>query len=79
MLDVIRMLKEEGLAEKWAAFHNYINSIKNLPLLQNSQIKLHHATIPSHDDNVYDNSIMFEIITMDEDYDTHAMEVASLR
>lgn len=75
MSDIVRMLEGEGLAEKWAASHNYIN--KNLPLLQSNQIKLQHT---GHDNNnVYDNSAMFEMITMDEDYDTNAMELSGPR
>lgn len=90
MSDVVRMLEGEGLAEKWAASHGYINSSSTTNshhLLQqgNNQIRVlqqHNNTVlPAHHhvDNVYDNSAMFEMITMDEDYDTNAMELSGPR
>lgn len=96
MSDVVRMLEGEGLAEKWAASHEYINSSSTTnshQLLQqgNNQIRVlqqhnntalpahHHHHHHHHVDNVYDNSAMFEMITMDEDYDTNAMELSGPR
>lgn len=79
MSDVVRMLEGEGLAEKWAASHNYTNQGTNLPVIHGSEIRLHHTTVPGHDDIVYDHSAMFEMITMDEDYDAYAMELSGPR
>lgn len=86
MSDVVRMLEGEGLAEKWAASHEYINSTTtNSHHLQGNQIRLlqhNNNKVPAHHhhvDNVYDNSAMFEMITMDEDYDTNAMELSGPR
>ncbi|KAL3535238.1 hypothetical protein ACH5RR_003699 [Cinchona calisaya] len=80
MPDVVRMLEGEGLAEKWEASHNYTNQGINLPLINSTQIKLHHATVRGNDDNVYDHSTMFDMITMDdEDYDANAMELSGPR
>ncbi|XP_071920744.1 probable LRR receptor-like serine/threonine-protein kinase At4g30520 [Coffea arabica] len=80
MSDVVRMLEGEGLAEKWAASNNYTNQGTNVPpLIHGSGIRLHHATVPGHDDDVYDQSAMFKMITMDEDYDAYAMELSGPR
>lgn len=79
MSDVVRMLEGEGLAEKWAASHYCKSTGTNPPLINCSQIKLRHATVPGHDENVYDHSAMFEMITMDEDYDANAMELSGPR
>lgn len=78
MSDVVRMLEGEGMAEKWADSHksNCMTTTSNVTLSQRSQANM----VPrNNDNNVFEDSTMFETITMDEDYDTHVMELSGPR
>ncbi|KAA8522823.1 hypothetical protein F0562_009246 [Nyssa sinensis] len=79
MSEVVRMLEGDGLAEKWAASHNHINPNTNFSLPStNSKIPTHPTMAPRHDDNDHDCSSMLDMM-MDDDYDTHAMELSGPR
>lgn len=79
MSEVVRMLEGDGLAEKWAASHNYDGSGTNFSLTKNSNItQTRHSMVPlGYDDNDHDHLTMFGM--MDDDYDTHAMELSGPR
>lgn len=72
MSEVVRMLEGDGLAEKWAALHNYINSTSSFSCSSKSR---------SHDDvDYHDQSSIFGMtMTMDDDYDAHCMELSGPR
>ncbi|KAH6818542.1 Leucine-rich repeat protein kinase family protein [Perilla frutescens var. frutescens] len=74
MSDIVRMLEGDGLAEKWAASHNYIRSTSNS--------KLHSATTGfGHEDIDHDHSSMFGMVTNmdDDDCDANCMELSGPR
>ncbi|KAL7193584.1 hypothetical protein ACSBR2_025228 [Camellia fascicularis] len=76
MSEVVRMLEGEGLAEKWAASHNHVNPNTNFIFAnKNNKIQSHPTTVPRHEDNDHD---MFGMV-MDDDYDSHAMELSGPR
>ncbi|THG03150.1 hypothetical protein TEA_001717 [Camellia sinensis var. sinensis] len=76
MSEVVRMLEGEGLAEKWAASHNHVNPNTNSFFAnKNNKIQSHPTTVPRHEDNDHD---MFGMV-MDDDYDSHAMELSGPR
>ncbi|KAL8493130.1 hypothetical protein ACS0TY_024369 [Phlomoides rotata] len=72
MSDVVRMLEGDGVAEKWAASHNYIHNFSR----NNSKSRL-----AGHEDIVdHDHSSMFGTsLIMDDDYDAHCMELSGPR
>ncbi|KAL2456820.1 putative LRR receptor-like serine/threonine-protein kinase [Abeliophyllum distichum] len=79
MSEVVRMLEGDGLAEKWAASHDYINTCTKF-VLKNS--KSHPTMTLGHDDTANDHSSMFGItmtMLMDDGYDTHCMELSGPR
>ncbi|KAL2482816.1 putative LRR receptor-like serine/threonine-protein kinase [Forsythia ovata] len=75
MSEVVRMLEGDGLAEKWAASHDNINT--------STKFVLKHPTMTiGHDDTSHDHSSMFGItmtMSMDDGYDTHCMELSGPR
>ncbi|KAL3331719.1 hypothetical protein AABB24_032367 [Solanum stoloniferum] len=75
MSELVRMLEGDGLAEKWAASHNY----DGFSLTKNSnKTQTKHSMVPlGYDDNDHDHLTMFGM--MDDDYDTHAMELSGPR
>ncbi|KAI3446700.1 hypothetical protein Pfo_003365 [Paulownia fortunei] len=74
MSEVLRMLEGDGLAEKWAASHNYIHNSANFTCNSKSR-----PTI-GHEDIDHDQSSMFGMtLTMDDDYDAHCMELSGPR
>lgn len=75
MSEVVRMLEGDGLAEKWAASHNY----DGLSLTKNSnKTQTKHSMVPlGYDDHDHDHLTMLGM--MDDDYDTHAMELSGPR
>lgn len=76
MSDVVRMLEGDGLAEKWAASHNYVHASANL---FGHNIKSISTINPGHDvDNDRDWSSLIGM-TMDDDYDAHCMELSGPR
>ncbi|XP_028058143.1 probable LRR receptor-like serine/threonine-protein kinase At4g30520 isoform X2 [Camellia sinensis] len=78
MSEVVCMLEGDGLAEKWAASHNHINPNTNFFLAnKESKIQSNHSMVPRHDDYDHDCSSMFGM--MDDDHDTHAMELSGPR
>ncbi|CAL5434623.1 unnamed protein product [Camellia sinensis] len=78
MSEVVCMLEGDGLAEKWAASHNHINPNTNFFLAnKDSKIQSNHSMVPRHDDYDHDCSSMFGM--MDDDHDTHAMELSGPR
>ncbi|KAL3810558.1 hypothetical protein ACJIZ3_000681 [Penstemon smallii] len=71
MSEVVRMLEGDGLAEKWAASHNYIHATANFP---------HNNSKSGHEDIDREHSSMFGMtMTMDDDYDAHCMELSGPR
>ncbi|XP_022888089.1 probable LRR receptor-like serine/threonine-protein kinase At2g23950 isoform X1 [Olea europaea var. sylvestris] len=77
MSEVVRMLEGDGLAEKWAASHNYINTTTSFSR-ENSKSRPTMAF--GHDDNDHDHSSMFGItMSMDDEYDAHCMELSGPR
>lgn len=77
MSEVVRMLEGDGLAEKWAASHNHINSNPAFSLSNRIQSRL--GTFPRHADHDHDISSSFGMTMMDDDYDAHAMELSGPR
>ncbi|KAL7200181.1 hypothetical protein ACSBR2_022311 [Camellia fascicularis] len=78
MSEVECMLEGDGLAEKWAASHNHINTNTNFFLAnKDSKIQSNPSMVPRHDDYDHDCSSMFGM--MDDDHDTHAMELSGPR
>ncbi|KAG8367642.1 hypothetical protein BUALT_Bualt16G0094200 [Buddleja alternifolia] len=72
MSEVVRMLEGDGLAEKWAASHNYIHT--NLSCNNKSR------STSAREDSDRDHSSMFgTTLTMDDDYDAHCMELSGPR
>ncbi|KAI3775341.1 hypothetical protein L1987_49913 [Smallanthus sonchifolius] len=70
MSEVVRMLEGDGLAEKWAATHNNMNS---------NTIK-RNGMVQKLDDNDDDyTSSMLGVMLMDDDHDAHAMELSGPR
>lgn len=77
MSEVVRMLEGDGLAEKWAASHNYIHATSNFS--RNNSKPCSNSNV-RHDDLDYDHSSMFGMtMTMDDDYDAHCMELSGPR
>ncbi|KAL0283716.1 UNVERIFIED_CONTAM: putative LRR receptor-like serine/threonine-protein kinase [Sesamum angustifolium] len=75
MSEVVRMLEGDGLAEKWAASHNFVNTVANFSR-DNSKS---HSSV-AHDDKDHDHSSVFGMaMTMDDDYDAHCMELSGPR
>ncbi|GFP85466.1 probable LRR receptor-like serine/threonine-protein kinase at2g23950 [Phtheirospermum japonicum] len=71
MSEVVRMLEGDGLAEKWAASHNYIHAPAKFSCKSKSR---------SNEDIDRDQSSMFGLtMTMDDDYDAHCMELSGPR
>ncbi|CAH9086476.1 unnamed protein product [Cuscuta epithymum] len=68
MSEVVRMLEGDGLAEKWAASHNY-----------DRHTPLHLSKVPGYDDNDYDHIPIFGTMMDDDGYDAHAMELSGPR
>ncbi|GMQ01683.1 hypothetical protein CsSME_00048238 [Camellia sinensis var. sinensis] len=81
MSEVECMLEGDGLAEKWAASHNHINPNTNFFLAnKDSKIQSNPSMVPRHDDYDHDCSSMFGMtMMMDDDHDTHAMELSGPR
>lgn len=78
MSEVVCMLEGDGFAEKWAASHNHINPNTNFFLAnKDSKIQSNPSMVPRHDDYDHDCSSMFGM--MDDDHDTHAMELSGPR
>ncbi|XP_051142969.1 probable LRR receptor-like serine/threonine-protein kinase At4g30520 [Andrographis paniculata] len=72
MSDIVRMLEGDGLAEKWAASHNYIfNGSANLSCDSAARLRLNEDTDMS--------SSAFVLAAMDDDYDAHCMELSGPR
>ncbi|KAL0404322.1 UNVERIFIED_CONTAM: putative LRR receptor-like serine/threonine-protein kinase [Sesamum radiatum] len=75
MSEVVRMLEGDGLAEKWAASHNFVHSN-----FSRDNSKSHSSVALGHDDNDHDHSSVFGMaMTMDDDYDAHCMELSGPR
>ncbi|KAL2232710.1 UNVERIFIED_CONTAM: putative LRR receptor-like serine/threonine-protein kinase [Sesamum indicum] len=75
MSEVVRMLEGDGLAEKWAASHNFIHAAANFSR-DNSKS---HSSV-AHDNKDHDHSSVFgTAMTMDDDYDAHCMELSGPR
>lgn len=78
MSDIVRMLEGDGLAEKWAASHNFIDSATS-----NSKLHLAPTTGFGHDhdhDGGRDQSSMFGMSkNMDDDCDANCMELSGPR
>nr|XP_043625092.1 probable LRR receptor-like serine/threonine-protein kinase At4g30520 [Erigeron canadensis] len=71
MSEVVRMLEGDGLAEKWAATHNHINP---------NNIRKNGGMLQKLDDNDDDyTSSMLGVMLMDDDHDSHAMELSGPR
>ncbi|GER27792.1 leucine-rich repeat protein kinase family protein [Striga asiatica] len=69
MCEVVRMLEGDGLAEKWAASHNYINAPAKFSCNSDRSRS-----------SEGDGSTMFGFgMTMDDDYDAHCMELSGPR
>ncbi|EYU37129.1 hypothetical protein MIMGU_mgv1a003448mg [Erythranthe guttata] len=64
MSDVVRMLEGDGLAEKWAASHNYIHTTSNHISRENSKSQ---------------SSLFGMAMNADDDYDAHCMELSGPR
>ncbi|KAK3012721.1 hypothetical protein RJ639_008795 [Escallonia herrerae] len=77
MSEVVRMLEGDGLAEKWAASHNHISPNTSFSLA--TKIQLRPTNVSRQDDNDHDHSSMFGMMAMDDDHDTHAMELSGPR
>ncbi|KAK6151526.1 hypothetical protein DH2020_014161 [Rehmannia glutinosa] len=73
MSEVVRMLEGDGLAEKWAASHNYIHTP--------AKFSCNNSKSRSNEDIDHDQSSMFGMttMTMDDDYDAHCMELSGPR
>ncbi|KAK4404420.1 putative LRR receptor-like serine/threonine-protein kinase [Sesamum angolense] len=73
MSEIVRMLEGDGLAEKWAASHNFVNTA-----FSRDNSKSHSSV--AHDDKDHDHSSVFGMaMTMDDDYDAHCMELSGPR
>lgn len=77
MSEVVRMLEGDGLAEKWAASHNNINCKPAISHSKRTQSRI--GTFSKHEGHDHDLSSSFEMIMMDDDHDTHAMELSGPR
>ncbi|KAK2973759.1 hypothetical protein RJ640_029770 [Escallonia rubra] len=77
MSEVVRMLEGDGLAEKWAASHNHISPNTSFSLA--TKIQSRPTNVLRQDDNDHDHSSMFGMMAMDDDHDTHAMELSGPR
>lgn len=77
MSEVVRMLEGDGLAEKWAASHNNINCKPAISHSKRTQSRT--GTFSKHEGHDHDLSSSFEMIMMDDDHDTHAMELSGPR
>ncbi|KAK3015488.1 hypothetical protein RJ639_005474 [Escallonia herrerae] len=77
MSEVVRMLEGDGLAEKWAASHNHISPNTSFSLA--TKIQSRPTNVSRQDDNDHDHSSMFGMMAMDDDHDTHAMELSGPR
>ncbi|KAL3629758.1 hypothetical protein CASFOL_026980 [Castilleja foliolosa] len=72
MSEVVRMLEGDGLAEKWAASHNYINAP--------GKYSCESYKSRSNEDMDRDQSSVFGMtMNMDGDYDAHCMELSGPR
>ncbi|XP_075489915.1 putative LRR receptor-like serine/threonine-protein kinase At2g23950 isoform X2 [Primulina tabacum] len=77
MSDVVRMLEGDGLAEKWAAVHNYVNTATNF---SRENRKSRSMSSPGKEDVDHNQSSMFgTTLTKDNDYDAHCMELSGPR
>lgn len=77
MSEVVRMLEGDGLAEKWAATHNYINTETNF---SRENRKSRSMSAPRNEDADHDQSSMFGVtMAMDDDHDAHCMELSGPR
>ncbi|KAK6156669.1 hypothetical protein DH2020_010917 [Rehmannia glutinosa] len=78
MSDVVRMLEGDGLAEKWAASHNYIHTSANF---SRNNSKSHSTVALRREDNDHDQlSMLGMTMSMDDDdYDAHCMELSGPR
>ncbi|KZV15011.1 putative LRR receptor-like serine/threonine-protein kinase [Dorcoceras hygrometricum] len=74
MSEVVRMLEGDGLAEKWAATHNYVNTATNF-----SREDRKSRSMSGNDGVDHDQSSMLGMKTMDDDYDAHCMELSGPR
>ncbi|PIM98334.1 Serine/threonine protein kinase [Handroanthus impetiginosus] len=76
MSEVVRMLEGDGLAEKWAASHNFIHTNANFSCNSKSRSTVAHEDT----DHDHDHSSMFGMtMTMDDDYDANCMELSGPR
>ncbi|KAK6136268.1 hypothetical protein DH2020_029999 [Rehmannia glutinosa] len=75
MSDVVRMLEGDGLAEKWAASHNYIHTSANF---SRNNSKSHSTVALRREDNDHDQlSMLGMTMSMDDDdFDAHCMELS---
>ncbi|KAH7853724.1 hypothetical protein Vadar_005971 [Vaccinium darrowii] len=81
MSDLVRMLEGDGLAEKWAASHHLATNPTTNFFLSNKHSKAQFYLNPAarHDDeNDYDSSSVFGMM-MDDEHDSHAMELSGPR
>ncbi|KAF3649760.1 putative LRR receptor-like serine/threonine-protein kinase [Capsicum annuum] len=79
MSEVVRMLEGDGLAEKWAASHNYDNGSNTTNNISKTTHTKHSMVPFDYDDNDHDHDHLTMYGMMDDDYDTHAMELSGPR
>ncbi|PHU11100.1 putative LRR receptor-like serine/threonine-protein kinase [Capsicum chinense] len=79
MSEVVRMLEGDGLAEKWAASHNYDNGSNPTNNISKTTHTKHSMVPFGYDDNDHDHDHLTMYGMMDDDYDTHAMELSGPR
>ncbi|KAJ8750945.1 hypothetical protein K2173_016126 [Erythroxylum novogranatense] len=77
MSEVVRMLEGDGLAEKWAASHNHLNTTLSINHT-NNKISFRPTTASRHDDRIHDRSSSIFGTTMDEDDDEHSLDTYAM-